>query len=334
MGIDDRDKPGPRLRWDERSGELRLEETPPPRPARLPWLLLLGAVVAVVAVVGWASWRGGGERSSAGSAGGAPVALPDADRPAPVAAEQVDPPAWEPEGPVLAGRVLRIVDGDTLDVMLDSGKIRVRMYSIDAPEHDQPGGAASKQALAGFLDDAEVDLEPTGQETYGRMVAVVYRGDENINAAMIEAGEAWVSREYARDARYCEAEMAARAAGLGVWALPADQQIAPWDWRAVQRGRQDGYSDYSGETLERCVAALGRRGSATERPPIAGGVPESRPEAAPAGCLIKGNISSHGKIYHLPGSAGYARTKIDPAKGERWFCSEAEARAAGWRAAR
>ena len=51
------------------------------------------------------------------------------------------------------------------------------------------------------------------------------------------------------------------------------------------------------------------------------------------GCPIKGNISSRGeRIYHVPGGAYYSRTKISPAKGERFFCSEAEAEASGWRA--
>ena len=58
------------------------------------------------------------------------------------------------------------------------------------------------------------------------------------------------------------------------------------------------------------------------------------PQSAPGGCAIKGNISGNGRIYHLPGSRSYEKTRIDTAKGERWFCSEGEARAAGWRAAR
>jgi hypothetical protein len=51
-------------------------------------------------------------------------------------------------------------------------------------------------------------------------------------------------------------------------------------------------------------------------------------------CPIKGNINSKGeRIYHTPwGSRNYDRTKINTAKGERWFCNEAEAVAAGWRA--
>lgn len=51
-------------------------------------------------------------------------------------------------------------------------------------------------------------------------------------------------------------------------------------------------------------------------------------------CLIKGNISSSGeKIYHLSGCPYYEKTKIDAARGEKWFCAESEALAAGWRKA-
>ena len=55
---------------------------------------------------------------------------------------------------------------------------------------------------------------------------------------------------------------------------------------------------------------------------------------APKGCAIKGNITRNGRIYHLPWSPWYAKTKIEPHKGERWFCDEREAKKAGWRPAR
>ncbi|KUM23655.1 hypothetical protein AU467_32995 [Mesorhizobium loti] len=53
-------------------------------------------------------------------------------------------------------------------------------------------------------------------------------------------------------------------------------------------------------------------------------------------CNIKGNISYYGgeRIYHVPGQEYYSETQINLLKGERWFCSEADARAAGWRKAR
>nr|WP_276315546.1 hypothetical protein [Mesorhizobium jarvisii] len=54
------------------------------------------------------------------------------------------------------------------------------------------------------------------------------------------------------------------------------------------------------------------------------------------GCNIKGNISINTgeHIYHVPGQEHYWETKISPQYGERWFCTEEEARAAGWRKAR
>ncbi len=55
----------------------------------------------------------------------------------------------------------------------------------------------------------------------------------------------------------------------------------------------------------------------------------------PGTCTIKGNISAEGEgIYHVPGGEYYILTRINTAKGERWFCTEAEARAAGWRRSR
>jgi hypothetical protein len=67
-----------------------------------------------------------------------------------------------------------------------------------------------------------------------------------------------------------------------------------------------------------------------------GGAPVYAIEATEGGpaqdCAIKGNIArSDDRIYHVPGGAFYERTKISESAGERWFCSEGEAVAAGWR---
>ncbi|WP_246679230.1 hypothetical protein [Mesorhizobium sp. B2-6-2] len=53
------------------------------------------------------------------------------------------------------------------------------------------------------------------------------------------------------------------------------------------------------------------------------------------GCDIKGNINEWGeRIYHMPGQAYYSATRINSARGERWFCSQWEAWWAGWRKAK
>lgn len=68
-------------------------------------------------------------------------------------------------------------------------------------------------------------------------------------------------------------------------------------------------------------------------------IPVSRLHASMRGeaaCNIKGNISidTGERIYHMPGQKYYTATRISPQYGEHWFCSEAEAQAAGWRKAK
>ena len=94
---------------------------------------------------------------------------------------------------------------------------------------------------------------------------------------------------------YLAQERQAKDRKKGLW---QGAFTAPWDWRSGQRRAKNS-------------------------------------QTAASGCVIKGNINSKGvRIYHTPASAWYSRTKVTPAKGERWFCSEREAIAAGWRAAR
>lgn len=67
-----------------------------------------------------------------------------------------------------------------------------------------------------------------------------------------------------------------------------------------------------------------------------GSLPALAQQVSSGSCDIKGNISqsSGERIYHVPGQRYYAETKIDGRYGERWFCSEQEARQAGWRKSR
>jgi len=60
---------------------------------------------------------------------------------------------------------------------------------------------------------------------------------------------------------------------------------------------------------------------------------EDAKRAAPDGCPIKGDVKRGRRLYVLPWSRGYQRVRISRSRGERWFCSEAEARAAGWKPA-
>ena len=159
--------------------------------------------------------------------------------------------------PMLGGVVVGVVDGDTADVHLDSGMIRIRLHAIDAPERGQPQGAASKAALAALVYRKPVLVEPIEQDRYDRLVARLWLGDLDVNAEMLKQGRAWVYRRYAGDPAYCAYEKAARDLRLGLWALPASQRPAPWEWRK-RKSLAGGYTDYSAQTVAECVASLGR----------------------------------------------------------------------------
>ena len=158
---------------------------------------------------------------------------------------------------VLAGKVTRVIDGDTIDVLLDSGRIRVRLHGIDAPERDQPGGSAATAWLARQILNEPVLLEPVSQDQYARMVAVVHHLDRNVNLELVRAGQAWAYRRYLRraDRDFCSIEAKARREQSGLWS--AATAHAPWEYRAT-RGKGP-FTDFSRSTAADCRKAGGRR---------------------------------------------------------------------------
>ena len=287
------------------------------------WLLI---VVALLVVVGAGVWWYFSSPASAATIVGVQRDVP------PAGLAQVDTRVGS-ENPRLVGTVTKIIDGDGIWVSLSSGPIEIRFHSIDAPERDQAWGAEAAAALARRVDGKQVALDVVTQDQYDRLVAVVYLGDENLNVWMVKQGHAWAFRRYLKDRRYCSWEAEARSAGSGLWSLPKSRWQAPWEWRAVKRKQRRGFSDYSEETVANCVAAIGKREVPASS--TAATAPMGFMDAPTSGnCRIKGNISDSGRIYHLPGSSAYDKTRIDESKGERWFCSEAEARSAGWRGIR
>ena len=199
----------------------------------------------------------------------------------------------------------RVIDGDTIEV----GGARVRLHGVDAPESGQsclangqrwPCGQRATRALDRHIGGRSVACEERDRDRYGRVVAVCRHAGRDVNAWLVAQGWALAYRRYS--GAYVDGEEAARAARRGVW---RGEFVVPWDWRRGER--------------------LGTRNRGTPR----------TDKDTRGGCNIKGNISynSGRRIYHMPGERGYARTRINPSRGERWFCSEAEARAAGWRRA-
>ena len=197
----------------------------------------------------------------------------------------------------LTGRA-EAVDGDTLAV----GGVRVRLEGIDAPEARQTCTDLSGRAW---------NCGAEAQRLLERLVA-------NVIVICEERG----LDKYKRLLGVC------RAAGIDINA------------ELVRRGLAWAFTRYSQTYV--AIEAEARRArvgiwSGTAKPAWevraeSWQAAEAGPQS-PRGCPIKGNVTGNGRIYHLPWSPWYGKIKMDEGKGKRWFCTEAEAVAAGWRPA-
>lgn len=198
--------------------------------------------------------------------------------------------------------VKKVVDGDTIELANGS---RLRYIGIDTPETVDPkqtvqcygkeASAKNKELVEGKRVRLETDV--SNEDRYGRLLRYVYVGNIFVNDYLVAEGFARAS-SYPPDIKHQEqfrkSEAAARENNLGLWGSCG-----------LIQGSQTSSQNYS--------VSLSQGGD----------------------CQIKGNISSSGeKIYHLPTGSYYDKTSIDTSKGERWFCTESEAKAAGWRASK
>lgn len=200
-------------------------------------------------------------------------------------------------------------DGDSLTV----GDREVRLFGIDAPEWDQTCkrngrkwacGQVAAEELAKLVTGKDVSCVPVDIDQYGRTVAHCTVNDLDVNRAMVALGYAIAYRHYST--AYVSAEESAQVSRRGIWAGTFEM---PSLYRRDDRGEPS------------------RRPSGRAHVRFGSGYLQS---AGPSrACNIKGNRGSHGWIYHLPGMPYYDRTNP-----EEWFCTEAQAQAAGYRRAR
>jgi endonuclease YncB( thermonuclease family) len=214
----------------------------------------------------------------------------------------------------VVGRAV-VADGDTVEI----AGTRIRFNGIDAPEIAQNCmtndgrqyrcGADAARALDSFLSKSRpLRCEFVEWDQYGRFVGNCFRADgANVAQWLVRNGYAVDWPRYS-GGRYGGDQTLARAERRGLWQGRFD---LPWEWRATQRNGKGGAN-----------------------PPAL--IVGNRPTGSDNGeCRIKGNINHRtgAKYYHLPGQRDYEKTRIAVQRGERWFCTEDEARAAGWRRA-
>ena len=195
----------------------------------------------------------------------------------------------------LQGRA-EALSGDLLRI----GATTVRLAGIEAPERQQTCGSAGRRH--GCAAAAQAALS---RLVSGRGLSCTLSGADPVGRplATCTRGQLDINAELVRQghvfaegglfASYSSLEREARAAKAGIWAGGDTER--PADFRAK--------------------------------------VWEEAKRRAPDGCPIKGQVTGGVRVYVLPWSPDYDRGRVQKARGERWFCSEEEAQAAGWKPA-
>lgn len=204
---------------------------------------------------------------------------------------------------------------------------------MDTPETTKPGygvacyGKQASSKMQSLVQSKQVRLvaDPTqgDRDRYGRLLRYVKLADGSDVAQTLIAGgfgrEYTYDTAYAQQANFLAAQSSAEQRKTGLWG--ACSYAAAFNPPLASGGAA---SSGAASGATRSTSAPAAAGSCAAR--------HERPDHTGDGCVRhQGNINSKGeKIYHLPGSATYAKTKINR-PGEQMFCSEAAAQAAGFR---
>ena len=135
----------------------------------------------------------------------------------------------------IVGKVIKVVDGDTVTILKDRKQFRIRLLGIDAPESHQAYGNVSRKRLNDLVYDKTVEAACIEKDFYGRDLCKIIIGGTDINLEMIRAGLAWhytkgkKSQTNADRRAYQLAEREAREQKIGLW--QDKKPTPPWDFR-------------------------------------------------------------------------------------------------------
>lgn len=136
------------------------------------------------------------------------------------------------KGDTIIGKCIRVSDGDTITVLADGNKIRVRLDGIDAPEKGQDFSKKASSYVYDLCQNKEVKVEVKGIDQYKRVLGVVYVDSINVNEELLKNGLAW-RYKYNKNPHYLKLQEEAKAKKKGLWS--AKNPIDPWQWRKDKR---------------------------------------------------------------------------------------------------
>ena len=131
------------------------------------------------------------------------------------------------------GRVIKVIDGDTIWVKTNNKHIKIRLSYIDAPELKQTYGVRSKNFLTNLILDKNVQINANKKDRYNRHLGEVYIHSANesvfVNAKMLKSGNAWIYLKHRDNSYLKNLENYARIKKIGLWSEKTP--VEPWIYR-------------------------------------------------------------------------------------------------------
>ncbi|GAB6121146.1 thermonuclease family protein [Dysgonomonas termitidis] len=134
----------------------------------------------------------------------------------------------------LTGKVVSVADGDTFTLLTDNnGRMKVRLYAIDAPERGQDFGTKSREFLNDLCYGKTVTIEKKDTDQYGRILGIAFVDGMNLNEEMVRNGLAWYYSHYVDDPKLDALEQSARRQKLNIWSMK--NPVHPHEFRKNKR---------------------------------------------------------------------------------------------------
>ena len=142
-----------------------------------------------------------------------------------------------PIGGHIEGRVMDVLDADTVKIIPNHQAMTVRFDRVDAPEKNQPFGQEAKQFTYGLVGEGEVSVRVVEIDRYGRSVGEITLPDgRSLNRELVRLGYARHYVRFSSDPELEVLETKARENKLGLWQFPS---VAPWLYRKMTPEAQE-----------------------------------------------------------------------------------------------
>ncbi len=130
--------------------------------------------------------------------------------------------------------VTKIIDGDSIVVKKGEKYIEIRLYGIDCPEWNQQFSLEAKNHTASLIYKQKITVAPQYHDSYGRLVAQLFKNGQDINGTLVKSGMAWVYPRYCRK-NVCNSWFASQQIAMeksrGLWR--AEAPVSPWQWKRM-----------------------------------------------------------------------------------------------------